>query len=114
MLIINAKDNVRATMIGTLASIISSSNNFDQNTFVMSMARLLNKKTKVSLRISDRKADVDLFKIISNIAEKVEGEAGGHLSAAGAVISTEREQDFIEEAEDSFAKFQQKIVKLTP
>jgi len=114
MLIINAKDNVMATMIGTLASIISSSNGFDKITLVMSMARLLNKKTKVSLRISDRKADADLFKIISNIAEKVDGEAGGHLSAAGAVIPTEREQEFIKEAENSFSKFQQEIVKLTP
>jgi len=114
MLIINARDNVRATMIGTIASIISSSNGFGETTFVMSMARLLNAKTKVSLRISDRKADVDLFKIISNIAEKVDGEAGGHLSAAGAVIPTEKEQEFIEEAENSFAKFQQEIVNLTP
>ena len=114
VIIINAKDNVMATMIGTLASIISSSNGFDETTFVMSMARLLNKKTKVSLRISDRKADVDLFKIISDIAEKVDGEAGGHLSAAGAVIPTDREEEFIKEAENSFAKIHQKIVKLTP
>ena len=114
MLIINAKDNVRATMIGTLASIISSSNSFDNITLVMSMARLLNGKTKVSLRISDRKADADLFKIISNIVEKVDGEAGGHLSAAGAVIPTDMENEFIEKAENSFAKFQQEIVKLTP
>ncbi len=114
MLIINAKDNVRPTMIGTLASIISSSNGFDETTFVMSMARLLDGKTKVSLRISDRKADVDLFKIISDIAEKADGEAGGHLSAAGAVIPTDREKEFIEEAENSFAKIQQEIVNLIP
>ncbi|MBU1205055.1 MAG: DHH family phosphoesterase [Nanoarchaeota archaeon] len=114
MIIINAKDNVRATMIGTLASIISSSNGFDKTTFVMSMARLLNGKTKISLRISDRNADVDLFKIISNIAEKVNGEAGGHLRAAGAVIPTDMEKEFINEAENSFAKFQQEIVNLTP
>jgi len=114
MLIINAKDNVRASMIGTLASIISSSNDFNKITLIMSMARLLNGKTKVSLRVSDRKADVDLFKIISNIAEKVDGEAGGHLRAAGAVIPTEKEQEFIKEAGNSFAKLQQEIVKLTP
>ena len=114
MVIINAKENVRATMIGTLASIISSSKGFDEPTFVMSMARLLDGKTKVSLRISDRKADVDLFKIISSIAEKVDGEAGGHLSAAGAVIPAEKEQEFIKEAENSFAKFQQEIVKFIP
>ncbi len=114
ILIINARDNIRATMIGTLASIISSSNSFDNITFVMSMARLLNEKTKVSLRVSDRKADVDLFKIISDIAKEVDGEAGGHLRAAGAVIPTKMEKEFIEKAENSFAKFQQEIVKLTP
>ena len=80
----------------------------------MSMARLLDGKTKVSLRVSDRKADVDLFKIISNIAEKVDGEAGGHLRAAGAVIPTDMENKFIEEAENSFAKIQQEVVKLIP
>ena len=114
MLIINARDNIRASMIGTLASIISSSNEFDKITIIMSMARLLDEKTKVSLRVSDRKADVDLFKIISNIAEKVDGEAGGHLRAAGAVIPTDMEKKFIEEAENSFAKLQQEVVKLTP
>ena len=114
MIIINAKDNVMATMIGTLASIISSSNGFDKTTFVMSMARLLNGKTKVSLRISNRKAGIDLFKIISDIAEKVGGEAGGHLSAAGAVIPTDMEKEFIEEAENSFAKIRQEIVKIIP
>ncbi len=102
LIIINAKENVRATMIGTLASMISSSNELEKDTYIISMARLLDGNTKVSLRSCGRKDEADLFGIISQIASLVGGTAGGHSMAAGAVIPTEKEYDFVEEAKRFF------------
>ncbi len=101
-IIINAKNNIQGTIIGTLASILSKSNEINDK-YIMSLARLDSKTTKVSLRFSGRK-EVDLKKIISKITDKVSGEAGGHKSAAGALINVENENSFIKEAIKLFKK----------
>ncbi len=98
--IINAEDKVLATIIGTLASIISKSSVFPEGTIIVSMARMLDGKTKVSSRISGKKeyeakTKIDTRELMAKIASIVGGEAGGHRSAAGAVIATEKEKDFI-------------------
>ena len=51
-ILINAKDEIKPTIIGTLASIISKSNDIEDNTYVLSLAQKENNTTKVSLRIS--------------------------------------------------------------
>ncbi len=96
--IINAEDNILPTMIGTLASIVSKSKNFEPGTFVMSMARAEDNFTKVSLRLAGEKAfkgEFNLMEILTAIAPKVGGQAGGHHEAAGAIIKTEKEEEFI-------------------
>ncbi len=95
-IIINAQDEIMSTIIGTLGSIISKSNDINDGTFVMTMARLLDGSTKVSLRIKNK--DIDLREVIKEIVEDVDGEFGGHKQAAGALISTEKEKDVIEKA----------------
>jgi len=98
-LIINARDNIMPTIVGTLASIISKSGNVKEGNFVMSMADLLDGSTKVSLRIaSNKQKDVDLREIMKKIIDKVGGEAGGHMHAAGAIIPNEKEEVFISAA----------------
>lgn len=100
--IINARDNVLATMIGTIASIISKNNEMDDNIFILSMARNPDDTTKVSLRITGNPDSVDLKGIVSTIVERIGGEAGGHQFAAGAIIDTDKEDKFIEEAKGLF------------
>jgi len=104
-IIINAKDNVLATMIGTIASMISKNNDLEDNVFVLSMARNPDNTTKVSLRITGNPDGVDLRSIVSELVERVGGEAGGHQYAAGAVIDTDKEGLFIEEAKALFESF---------
>lgn len=101
-LIINAKENVLSTMIGTIASMISKNNEIAENMFVLSMARNPDGTTKVSLRVSGNPGGVDLKSIVSELVEKVGGEAGGHQLAAGALIDTGQEDKFIEEAKALF------------
>ncbi len=97
--IINAKHNILSTMIGTIASILSNSNEIRKGTIVVTIGRSSNKKSKVSLRIAGSAAGgTDLRKIITDIVRNFGGEAGGHRNAAGALIDTSKEKAFIEQA----------------
>ncbi len=101
LIIINAEDNVLSTMIGTLASIVAKSSNFPPGTFVLSLARAPDNFTKVSFRLAGEKmvkADFNLMELLTAIAATVGGQAGGHHEAAGAIIKTEKEDEFITEA----------------
>ena len=103
-IIINAKENIMSTIAGTTASIISKSNNIKPGTFILSLARnIMDETTKVSLRISRNKNNVDLRMIIDEISRYIpDSQAGGHKEAAGAIIPTESEKDFIKEAKRIF------------
>ena len=102
--IINAKDSIRASIIGTLASIISKSNKVKDGTFIMSLAQIGDGYTKVSMRMAGNK-NIDLREIIKEITEKADcGEAGGHMHAAGALIDTAKEEEFIKEAKECLKK----------
>jgi len=96
--IINAKDRIRATIIGTLASILSKSNKTDDK-FIMSLAQNIDGTTKVSLRMSGNNDGFDLKQIMIDIVKDIKGcESGGHANAAGALIPTDKENEFIEKA----------------
>lgn len=96
--IINAQDQIRPTLIGTLASIVSKSNGIREK-FILSMAQLADGTTKVSLRMTGKNNGLDLRQIISEIVDGMQNcEAGGHANAAGALIATEMEEDFIKRA----------------
>src|SRR3989344_266305 len=80
-IIVNAEDNIMPTIIGTLGSIISKSNGINEGTFVMTMARLLDGSTKISLRAKSK--NIDLRDILKEIIGEGDGEYGGHMQAAG-------------------------------
>ena len=106
-IILNAENEIPATIIGTLASIMSKSTGMAEGTYILSLARTEDEMTKASLRISGlRKQDIDLRDVVKEIVDKVGGEAGGHQYAAGALIETEKEQQFLEAAEKILAKKQ--------
>jgi len=102
LIIINAKNNVLFTIIGTIASILSRSNDIQEGTYIMSLARTEENTTKVSLRISgNNNKEMDLRQIITEIVKNAGyGDAGGHPLAAGAVIPLEKEEEFIKIAKD--------------
>jgi nanoRNase/pAp phosphatase (c-di-AMP/oligoRNAs hydrolase) len=57
--------------------------------------------SKASLRVCGFKNDdVDLRDVIKEIVDKVGGEAGGHKYAAGALIETEKEEEFLKAAKE--------------
>ncbi|MFH0978205.1 MAG: DHH family phosphoesterase [Candidatus Woesearchaeota archaeon] len=95
-ILINAKDHIPFTFAGTIASILSKSNEFEDKTYILSMAYTLEGTIKASLRISGRKKEeADLKSILQEIIEKVGGESGGHTDAAGAIVPIEKEEEFL-------------------
>jgi RecJ-like exonuclease len=91
--IINTKDNIKDTIIGTIASILSNSALYEEGTIITTMA-YYDDKIKVSTRsIGENIRNVR--KILSEVIEKIGGEVGGHESAAGCMIKQEKEEEFI-------------------
>ncbi len=102
--IINAKDKIMPTIIGTVASMISKSGEFADGTYVMSLSRMLDGNTKVSFRICGSR-ECDLRETAKEIIGKLKaGEFGGHKNAAGALFPTEMESEFLEIAKQVLGK----------
>jgi RecJ-like exonuclease len=94
--IINAEENIKDTIIGTIASIISSSSFYNEGTVIVTMAQDSDnsERVKVSLRlVGDSGRNVK--KIIERSMINIKGEWGGHHKAAGCVIMKNDRQEFI-------------------
>ena len=92
--IINAKDKIKDTIIGTIASILSNSSLYEERTVITTMA-YYEDKIKVSAR-SVGKSGRNLRELLSSIIEKIGGDVGGHEVAAGCMLKQENEKEFIE------------------
>jgi RecJ-like exonuclease len=97
--ILNAKDKIQDTIIGTVASIMSMSAMYKEGTIVITMAYNQD-KIKVSSRICGRHKVEDcsrnLKEMMDEITNLLGGESGGHQMAAGCVISKDKEEAFID------------------
>ena len=91
--IINAKHNIKDTMVGTIASILSNSAIYEEGTAIITMA-YDEDKIKISSRIAGRNGK-NSREILAKVISQIGGEVGGHEFAAGAIIKKEKEQDFI-------------------
>lgn len=96
-LIIDAEDNIRDSIIGTVTSILASSVVYDEGTVIIGLANS-HDKVKVSIRISGRNGR-DLSELANKAISDIEGEAGGHKKAAGCLIKKEDKQAFLERLE---------------
>ena len=106
-IIINARDELLPTIIGTISSIVSYSGYFPNRTFILSMARIKGEgRTKVSLRCSRKDRSIDLREVLSEITRTVDGESGGHMNAAGGIIPSDKETVFLNEAGKILEKYQ--------
>jgi len=96
-IIINAKDNVKDTIIGTLASILSFSSVYKEGTIIIAMA-YNDDKIKVSTRMAGRNPESprNLKQLMDSVTQNIGGEAGGHKQAAGCTINKEHEDKFID------------------
>jgi single-stranded-DNA-specific exonuclease len=109
-IIINAKDNIKDTIIGTLASILSFSSVYKEGTIIVAMAYNQD-KIKVSARIAGRNPEKNknLKELLESVINITGGEGGGHKEAAGCTIKKESEQKFIDEIQK---KLEFEIIKI--
>jgi RecJ-like exonuclease len=91
--IINAKEKIKDTIIGTIASILSNSSVYEDGTIIFTMAYYEN-KIKVSARSVGRNGR-NIREILTSTMQSIEGEVGGHKFAAGCMLSQEKENEFI-------------------
>ncbi len=94
-LIINARDKVKDTIIGTVASILSHSPAYPEGVMIVALA-YNQERIKVSARLSGRKGR-NVRDVLHRAVISLGGEVGGHPNAAGCLISRDKEGVFIEE-----------------
>lgn len=93
--IINAKKEIKDTIIGTVASILANSPLYSEGTIIVAMAHDEdNKSVKISARNVGR-AGRNVREILSRVITQTGGEVGGHEFAAGCLIPIEKEEEFI-------------------
>ena len=93
--IINAENNIKDTIIGTIASILSMSSVYKEGTTIVAMAHNED-KIKISARIAGRNGHKNIREVLDSVVAEIGGESGGHAKAAGCLISREKEKSFIE------------------
>lgn len=93
-MILNAKDNIKDTIIGTIASILSNSSLYEEGTIIVTMA-YYETKIKVSAR-SVGKSGRNVREVLNKVILQTGGQVGGHEFAAGCILSQEKEKDFLE------------------
>jgi RecJ-like exonuclease len=99
-LIINARDSIKDTIIGTIASILSNSSLYEEGTLIATMA-YSEDKIKVSARNVGRTGK-NVREVLDSVIKEIGGEVGGHEFAAGCVIDLDKEEEFVESLKKSF------------
>jgi len=97
-ILINAGDNIKDTIIGTFASMLAKS--LARDSIIIAMARNAG-KTKISVRTT--RPTIDLQNFLLTVAPQ-NTISGGHSEAAGALIPTEKEEEFIANISNFFSQ----------
>jgi len=92
--IINAQNEIKDTIIGTIASILSNSSIYEEGTIIITMA-YYEDKIKISARNVGRNGR-NVRELLNNVIKEVGGEVGGHEFAAGGIVNKDKEKKFIE------------------
>lgn len=93
-IMINAKDQIKDTIIGTVASILSNSCIYEEGTIIITLA-YSEEKIKISARLVGKNGR-NVREILTSVVEKTGGEVGGHYVAAGAIIAKNKEKEFLD------------------
>ena len=93
--IINAQDQIKDTIIGTIASILSNSAIYEEGTMITTMAHTSDEKIKVSARIVGSSGR-NIRETLNTTIQEIGGEVGGHEFAAGCLLEKKDEERFID------------------
>ena len=105
--IIDGREDIGPSIIGTICTILSKSERVRPETIVIGMSRKSDGRTKFSLRYSSDKNPFDLRDLSKNLLEGfIHSEFGGHKNAAGGIFNTEDEKKFLQHAEEILDKME--------
>lgn len=109
--LINAKNAIKDTIIGTIVSILASSFLYEDGTIIVGAAYRKDNKIKVSARVvkGSKNNDINLYNLLNSVVKIVGGEVGGHSNAAGCLISKDKEKEFFEILEKKLSAQEIKI-----
>ena len=95
--IINAGDNIKDTIIGVMAGIISRAGIYPDGTIIISIANNMEGDLKSSIRVAGLKVNENLNvkDILTDIVKGLDAEVGGHKLAAGSLVNINKQEDFI-------------------
>jgi RecJ-like exonuclease len=94
-IIINGKNFIKDSLIGTLMSILALSFVYPTGTVIIGMAYSDGGKIKVSARAVGDNSEINLRKALESVVNITDGECGGHNNAAGCFIPLSQEANFI-------------------
>ncbi|MGK0209207.1 MAG: single-stranded-DNA-specific exonuclease [Patescibacteria group bacterium] len=99
--IINAQDQIKSEIIGTICSMLSSASSYNTGTVIIAMAYTTEDKLKVSARIVGENGR-NLKHLLEKTVAELKGEhpdttveVGGHEVAAGCLLEIDLEEAFI-------------------
>jgi single-stranded DNA-specific DHH superfamily exonuclease len=102
-IIIDAKRNISATIIGTLTSMLARSDNHHKGKIIVSLAEEKN-KIKISARYIGKKK-IEMRILMEEATKRIkESSYGGHKNAAGALIKKDQKEKFLETLEEILKK----------
>ena len=110
--IVNARNSIKDTMIGTVTSILASSSVYPKGTILVGLAYRDDNKIKVSARLSgmyENNHAQNLSNLLKEALGQIEGEVGGHANAAGCLIDKSCENNFLESLQKTMSIQQIKL-----
>jgi single-stranded-DNA-specific exonuclease len=99
--LINARDKIKDTIIGTIMSIMQYSIKNQEGKIMIGMAYQKD-RIKISARVGRKNQEQNARDILNKIIQDIGGEIGGHKNAAGCTIEKEKEEIFIEKLKKYF------------
>jgi RecJ-like exonuclease len=106
IVVIRGENHINENMSGAISSMLSSSNTFDPNKALIVVTKPKDQEIKISARISRilLEKGVHLGEILNNISPSYDGVGGGHNVAAGAKISSNKLDLFLNELENKISE----------
>ena len=110
-IVVNAKNAIKDTIIGTVTSILASSSVYPKGTVLVGLAYRDDDKIKVSARLSGSNIENtnNLFNLLKGIVGDMGAEVGGHANAAGCLINKTQETIFLDSLQKTMSLQQIKI-----
>ncbi len=98
------KDKIPDTVIGTVISMVSNSGMVQIDKPVFGFSDAEDGMVKISARITRNTKNLNLKPILSKSTAAVQGEGGGHASAAGGLIPKGKEHEYIKIVDSLFGE----------